>query len=314
MLLIRSSAALGFILLAGVAPATDADSQHFSVKLWPGQPPGALVNPDYSETITYRDNDPTKPRISKVTDPALEVFLPPADKANGTAVVVCPGGGYGLLAYDHEGTQVACWFNELGIAAAVLKYRLPAESIMEDKSVGPLQDAQEAIRTVRRRAAEWRINPAKIGIMGFSAGGHLAATASTLFAEKVYEPADATSARPDFSILVYPVISMDASITHSGSRRGLLGMTPTPEKVAKFSADLQVGPQTPPAFLIHSADDRTVPIENSIQYFLALRKAGVAGELHAYPFGRHGYGLGVEPNSPKEWPDVLKVWLRVNGW
>lgn len=301
-------------LLAAVTASANMHPPSFTLKLWPGLPPGGRVDANYREEIIFRDNNPEKPRVRKVTDPTLEVFLPAPDKATGTAVVVCPGGGYVLLAYDHEGLDVARWLNELGIAGIVLKYRLPSDAIMADRSVGALQDAQEAIRTVRRRASEWRIDPARIGIMGFSAGGHLAATASTLYAEKVYQPADECSARPDFSILAYPVISFRKDVMHGGSRRTLLGDNPSDALVAKFSADEQVNAGTPPAFLVHSADDPAVPIENSIRYFLALRKAGVPGELHAYPKGRHGYGLGIDPDSPKAWPEALEAWLRASGW
>jgi acetyl esterase/lipase len=300
--------------LPALFAAADADPRHFTMKVWPHQPPGSRVDPNYVETIIYRDNDPAKPRHSQVTDPTLEVFLAPADKANGSAVVICPGGGYSVLAYDHEGIQVARWFNAIGIAGVILKYRLPSDAIMADKSVGPLQDAQEAIRLVRRNAAAWGIDPKRIGILGFSAGGHLAATASTLFAEKVYEPADKASARPDFSILVYPVISMQTGVSHGGSRANLLGPDPDVALCTKFSADERVGPQTPPAFLIHSADDGAVPLENSLRYCLALRNHGVAGELHVYPRGGHGYGLGINPDSPASWPEVLKLWLQANGW
>jgi acetyl esterase/lipase len=304
-------AVAGTLAASAVAQAA---SSRFVVKLWPGTPPGARVDPAYKEIVTYRDNNPDKPSYRQVTEPALEVFLPAAEKATGTAMVICPGGSYAGLAYDHEGIQVARWCNELGIAGIILKYRLPSDAIMENKVVGPLQDAQEAIRTVRRRAQEWHVDPARVGIIGFSAGGSLAATASTMFDERVYEPADAVSARPDFSILVYPVISMQAGVTHPGSRKNLLGPDPDAALVDRFSADQRVGPQTPPAFLVHSADDAVVPIENSIRYFLALKKNGVAGELHAYPHGGHGYGLGIKPDSPTRWTEVLKVWLQTNGW
>lgn len=309
----RSLAFAATCLLAASTLASAANS-HFVIKLWPGPPPGARLDPAYQEVVTYRDNDPARPSYRQVTEPALEVFLPPGEKATGTAIVICPGGSYAGLAYDHEGLQIARWCSARGIAGIILKYRLPSDAIMADKSIGPLQDAQEAIRTVRRRAAEWRVQPARIGIMGFSAGGSLAATASTMFAERVYEPGDGVSARPDFSILVYPVVSMQAGVTHAGSRRNLLGPDPAPALVDRFSADQRVGPQTPPAFLIHSADDTVVPVENSIRYFLAMREHGVPAELHAYPTGGHGYGLGRRPAAPERWPEVLEAWMHANGW
>lgn len=299
-------ALLSFLALTAAAFAGDR------LPLWPGLPPGGIEAASYKEEVVLRDNDPNKPRMSKVTAPTLEVRLAPKDKANGTAVVICPGGGYAFLAYDHEGVQVADWFNARGISAFVLKYRLPSDAIMKDKSVGPLQDVQEAIRTVRRRAAEWGINPARIGVMGFSAGGHLAATASTLFDDAVY-PSDGTSARPDFSILVYPVISMQAGLTHGGSRQNLLGSDPAPERVDHFSNERQVKANTPPAFLIHAEDDKTVPVENSLQYFAAMKQHGVPAELHIYPEGGHGFGLGQMPGKPAQWPDALAAWLKSRG-
>jgi acetyl esterase/lipase len=302
------------LLALSASVAFAAETPAPKIKLWPNQPPGSLASETYKEDVVLRDNDPNKPRISKVTEPTLEVFLPEKANANGTAVVVCPGGGYSVLAYDHEGIQVARFFNKLGVAAFVLKYRLPSDEIMKDRSVGPLQDVQEAIRTVRRRAAEWGVNPAKIGIMGFSAGGHLAGSATTLFNLKVYEPVDATSARPDFSILVYPVISMKPGLTHGGSRKNLIGDDADATKEAQFSIEKQVTAETPPTFLVHSLDDGTVPVENSIDYALAAKQLKVPVELHLYPRGGHGYGLGVSPTSPQEWPDVLKMWLKKNGW
>ena len=298
-----------FSSLAAVAAAAP-----FKVKLWPGEPPGAIASSTYREVVQLRDNDPNKPRISKVTEPTLEVFLPPKETATGAAVVICPGGGYGVLAYDHEGIQVAKFFNSIGIAGLVLKYRLPSDEIMQDKSVGPLQDVQEAIRTARRRAAEWGYSPNKIGVMGFSAGGHLAGTATTMYAEKVYTPADATSARPDFSILVYGVLSLDPSIVHGGTAKSLLGPKPDPAQVERFSSDLRVDAQTPPTFVVHSQDDKTVPVEHSLRFFRAMKKFNVPGELHIFEKGGHGYGLGVNPGSPSHWPDTLKVWLKAHGY
>jgi acetyl esterase/lipase len=201
----------------------------------------------------------------------------------------------------------------MGVSAFVLKYRLPSDAIMKDKSVGPLQDVQEAIRIVRRNAKDWNINPRKIGIMGFSAGGHLASTASTHFTDKVYEVKDTTSARPDFSILIYPVISMDTAITHRGSRDNLIGKNPSKEQVVRFSNELQVNSNTPPAFLVHATDDNTVPVQNSMNYLLALKKNKVPGELHIYEKGGHGFGLGANKGTAAEWPNACKSWLKVKG-
>ena len=184
---------------------------------------------------------------------------------------------------------------------------------MVDKSIGPLQDAQEAMRIVRRRAKEWNIDPHKIGIMGFSAGGHLASTLSTHFREKVYEPTDTTSARPDFSILVYPVISMDSTIAHRGSRENLLGKNPSEELVQRFSNERCVSADTPPTLLIHAIDDHTVPMQNSINYTTALSEHGVPAEMHLYEQGGHGFGLGVGMGPASAWPDACKRWFHSRG-
>jgi acetyl esterase/lipase len=293
------------VLLAGNLVA-----QNKSIDLWKGQVPGAIPNTTYKQTVDSADN---WIKMRFVTEPSLDVYPAPAEKANGTAVIICPGGGYWRLAIAHEGVEVARWLNDLGITAFVLKYRLPDDAIMKDKSVGPMQDGQEAIRTVRRRAKEWGIDPGKIGIMGFSAGGHLASTLSTHFDEKVYEPIDNTSARPDFSLLIYPVISMDNSITHGGSRYNLLGENPSQEQVKRFSNELQVSGETPPAFLVHSMDDGAVPVQNSIEYGLALKRNNIACELHLYQKGGHGYGLGRSADTESAWPEACRKWLLVNG-
>jgi acetyl esterase/lipase len=285
-------------------------AQSATVQLWPDGAPGARTEPGYSEETAMPNG---KPRVSKVTDPVLLVYPAPREKATGSAVIICPGGGYSVLAIDHEGYDIAEWLNQLGIGAVILKYRLPSDAIMVDKSIGPLQDVQEAVRIVRRRAAEWDLNPGRIGIMGFSAGGHLAATASTLYAEPVYEPADMISARPDFSILVYPVISMHQANTHGGSRRNLLGENPSRLLTERFSNELQVNRQTPPAFLVHSADDAGVPVSNSVAYFQALTANGVPAELHIYEKGGHGYGLARNRGTESGWPEACESWLKAHG-
>lgn len=234
--------------------------------------------------------DSTRQGAYNVTNPTLTVYLPEKSKATGAAVIVCPGGGYGMLVMGNEGFKIAQYFAEHGVAAFVLKYRLPDEERMINKSIAPLQDAQTAIKTVRQRAKEWGIDPTKIGIMGFSAGGHLASTASVHFNNPAITPSG-ISLRPDFTILVYPVISM-GSLGHSGSRDNLLGKNPTPEQLEKFSSDLQVSKETPPALLIHSSFDKAVPVYNSINYYSALQKHGVLAEMHVYPVGDHGFVLG----------------------
>jgi acetyl esterase/lipase len=304
---------IALLMTALISPSQAADGG-FKLPLWKGLPPGGKVSDTYKEIVIYRDNDPGKPRSSQVTNPEIQVFLPATEKASGAAVVICPGGGYGMLAYDHEGIDVARWFNERGVAGIVLKYRLPSDQIMEDKSIGPLQDVQQAIRLVRRNAAAWKIDPAKIGVMGFSAGGHLAGSASTRYDESVYTPEDAVSARPDFSILVYGVLSMQAEITHGGSRKNLLGDNPSQEAVNRASNELRINAHTPPAFLIHAQDDKAVPVANSLRYYEAMIAHGISGELHIHEKGGHGFGLGVNPGSPAHWTKDLESWMKAHGW
>jgi acetyl esterase/lipase len=286
--------------------------QDLTIRVWPKGVPGAKSNAEYHEET--RLNDQNRPRISKVTDPELLVYFAPKEKATGTAVVICPGGGYSVLAIDHEGYEVAEWLNKMGITGIVLKYRLPSDLIMEEKSIGPLQDVQEAIRIVRRNAGTWSIKSDEIGVMGFSAGGHLAGTASTLYGEKVYPLKDSTSARPDFSILVYGVLSMQQSITHRGSMKNLIGENPGQGLEDRFSNELHVNERTPPAFIVHSSDDKTVTVQNSILYYQALRKSGIPAELHIYETGGHGYGLAAKGSTESAWPEACKEWLMKHGW
>jgi acetyl esterase/lipase len=285
-------------------------AQNEVIDIWNGNVPGAIQNDSVKENIFYLKNG--APRIRNVTDPTLTVFKPSGSKANGTAIIICPGGAYSHLAYDPEGTDVAKLLNKYGVTAFVLKYRLPDDRIMKDKSIGPLQDVQESVRIVRRNAKDWNINPNQIGIIGFSAGGHVAASASTLYNDKVYD-SDTTGARPDFSILIYPVISMNAEITHKGSRDNLLGNNPDEKLIEHFSTELQVNKNTPPAFLVCAEDDPAVPIENSIQYFLALKKYNIPAELHIYEKGGHGFGLAKNGGTESHWPDACIYWLKENG-
>ena len=246
-----------------------------------------------------------------VVTPTLEVFLPSKESANGTAVIICPGGGYGRVVYQKEGPDIAMEFIKHGITAFVLKYRLPSDSIMSDKSIGPLQDAQQAIKLVRERSKEWNIDTNKIGIMGFSAGGHLASSAATHYDTPLIPNKENTSLRPDFLILVYPVISMTDQLTHSGSRENLLGKNPTDERIKYFSNELQITENTPPTYLTHSGDDSVVDVDNSIVFYNALRHIDVAAEMHLYPKGNHGFVFNV-PNE--EWMRPLFVWMRINDW
>ena len=246
--------------------------------------------------------------ISRTAIPTLTVFIP--EKPNGKAVIICPGGGYRGVAIDHEGFQVAKALNEAGVAAFVLKYRTPNDTTCVDKSLAPLQDAQQAIRLVRQNAKKWQINPTKVGIMGFSAGGHLASSAATHFSKNA-DPSvsDTTSVKPNFAILGYPVINLTDSLMHKGSRDNLLGKKPTAEQIQLYSNDLQVTPQSPPTFLVHAADDKTVKVENSIAYYMACLKNGVPVEMHLYPKGGHGFGMNNSTTEDK-WFERLLNWLK----
>jgi acetyl esterase/lipase len=245
--------------------------------------------------------------------PTITIFTPTETKANGTAVIIFPGGAYSHLAMNKEGKKVAKWLNSLGITAFLLKYRMPSDLTMKDKTIGPLQDAQEAVRMVRRNATKWNLDSNKIGVIGFSAGGHLAATLSTNFSEITYESLDTTSPRPDFSILIYPVISMQNEITHKGSKEKLLGLDPSVELINKFSCELHVNTTTPNTFIIHATDDQSVPVENSINYYLALKNNKIQCELHLYEKGGHGFGLGFL-NTSKNWTFNCENWLENNNY
>ncbi len=286
-----------------------AQTEPFAI--WPDGVPNAIENKDYLESYTSDALGEIR-GISKISEPTLTPFIADSTKTNGTAVVICPGGGYTHLAIEKEGYKVAKWLNTLGISAFVLKYRMPTDETMKDKTIGPLQDAQEAIRIVRRNAVKWNVNPDKIGVLGFSAGGHLAATLSTQYGAKVYASEDETPARPDFSVLVYPVISMEDGITHQGSRKSLLGDDPSGDMIERFSNAKQVNTETPPTFLVHATDDKAVPVENSLEYYQALKKHNVPAEMHIYQSGGHGFGLGVSGTNAN-WPQDLKKWFLANG-
>lgn len=287
-------------------------AQTNTIKLWQGDIPGAKKSADYIEKTTGGNGEIV--RIGKISAPELTVYLPKPEIATGSAVLIIPGGGYSIVAIDHEGFEVAKWLNTLGIAGIVLKYRLPSDVIMDNKSIGPLQDAQEAMRVIRRNAEKWNLKTDKIGVIGFSAGGHLASTLSTHYDEKVYELKDNTSARPDFSILIYPVITFDAAFTHKGSRNNLIGENPSEDQVKKFSNELQVNSQTPPAFLVHSSNDEAVPVQNSILYYQQLQKNKVQAEMHIFQKGGHGYGLAKNRGTESGWPALCANWLKEMGF
>lgn len=280
------------------------------IPLW-NKIPDEIKAPDYKENESIKDGKVLS--TSLVSVPTLSIFLPKKTKLNKAAVIIFPGGGYQHLAIDKEGTKVAEWFNSLGIAAIVVKYRLPSDKIMKNKNIGPLQDAQEAVRYVRQNASKYNIDANKIGILGFSAGGHLASTLATHYDDKIYESSSKVSARPDFSLLIYPVISMQNDITHKGSQISLLGENPSHELRDSFSNEKRINAQTPPTFLVHATDDTTVLPENSINFYLALKNNGVPAELHIYEKGGHGFGLGVKDTS-KFWTRDCEEWLKNHGY
>ncbi|MCW3108979.1 MAG: Endo,4-beta-xylanase [Segetibacter sp.] len=249
--------------------------------------------------------------VRNVSVPSLSVYLPSKETTTGSAVIICPGGGYSSEVAVYEGKAIAETFTRHGITAFVLKYRLPSDSIMRDKSIGPLQDAQQAIKLVRGRAREWNLEPNKIGIMGFSAGGHLAATAATHFETAYVLNREGISLRPDFAVLVYPVISFTEGLVHKGSRDLLLGVKATEDQVKLFSNEQQVTGQTPPTWLTHTGDDSVVLVGNSISFYEALVRNKVPAEMHLYPKGGHGFVLS---HPTEEWMQSLFDWMRKNGW
>ncbi|MCA9103458.1 MAG: alpha/beta hydrolase [Planctomycetales bacterium] len=245
--------------------------------------------------------------------PTLTLFLPEADKANGSAVVVCPGGGYGHLATGHEGRAIGDWLNSFGTAALVLKYRIAPRY----HHPAPMQDVQRALRTARGRADEWRIDPQRVGVLGFSAGGHLASTAATHFDAgdpDADDPVERVSCRPDFAVLCYPVVTMTDPYTHRGSRQNLLGEAPSDELIEFYSNERRVTADTPPTFLFHTDEDAAVPAENSVMFYLALRKAGIPAEMHVYRPGRHGVGLAPGDPVLSTWAGHCEDWLQGHGF
>lgn len=273
------------------------------IPLWPEGVPGGKAGGD--EVVQNN-------RVSNVHVPTLTYFPAPGSGSSRTAVVICPGGGYTIVAFGHEGVDVAKRLTAMGVSAFILKYRL-----REYGHPSPLQDVLRAIRIVRSRAAELGVAPERIGVLGFSAGGHLAATAATLFDApegRTGAALDAVSARPDFAVLIYPVITFKGPAAHAGSRRNLIGEKPDAALVDHLSPELQVTKQTPPAFLVHAAEDKGVPLENSLLFYQAIRAAGGSAELHLYEKGPHGFGLGEGLGPASDWPARLETWMRAHGW
>ncbi|MGV3484222.1 MAG: alpha/beta hydrolase [Planctomycetaceae bacterium] len=285
------------LLSSAVMPAVAADSAPEVLRLWDGDAPHA---------------GGTEP----IDVPTLHLYRVES-KQPTPGIIICPGGGYGNLAMDHEGAQIAAWFNRLGVTAGVCVYRHRGGGGNGGKGYGhpvPLLDAQRALRTMRSSATQWNVDPNRIGIIGFSAGGHLASTVSTHHDPGKADSSDKVeqvSSRPDFAILAYPVIAFDKPFTHRGSQKNLLGENPDPALVASLSNEAMVKADTPPTFLFHTAEDKGVPPENSIVYFLALQKAGVPAELHVFEKGRHGIGLGADVAGANAWPGLCEEWLKV---
>ncbi len=284
------------MMLAAAAPVVQAADSNKVELLWPDGAPGAKGNDDGDK-------------------PSLTIYLPAKEISTGAAVVICPGGGYGHLAMDHEGHQIAQWFNSFGVAGFILKYR-HSRSGAGYGHPAPIQDAQRAVRMVRNRAREWGVDPGRIGIIGFSAGGHLASTAGTHFQNRYSEAKDKidqVSCRPDFMILMYPVITFTESYMHRGSRDNLLGKDADAGLIEQFSNEKQVTSETPPTFLVHADDDKAVPPENSIAFYLALRKANVPAEMHIYEKGGHGFGPGAGKGACASWMVRCEEWMEGRG-
>ncbi|MFY0625768.1 MAG: alpha/beta hydrolase [Reichenbachiella sp.] len=285
-----------------------ADCKAQVISLWGNTIPNSIPSSE-------KEQQPERDIIwyTHVQIPTLEIFLPTEQYATGQAVLICPGGGYTGLAYDWEGTDIAKWLNGYGIAAFVLKYRTPYSESVDVDHLAPLQDAQRGIRVIRSNAKKWNIDSGNIGVMGFSAGGHLASTLGTQWEnlnEFDEDEIDKLSAKPNFMVLIYPVISMKEGVTHNGSRNNLLGKKPKKELVNQFSNELQVSENTPVTFLLHSQDDKAVPVKNSLLFFEALNANNIKTELHILPKGGHGYSLGRHAYPTNSWPPLLIDWLQ----
>lgn len=285
----------------------DLNIQSTEFDLWENEIPNSIQNDNYEEIKFYENSILVK--VSQVKTPTLTIFKP--KKQNGTTLIICPGGSYSTLSVDKEGTKIAEWLNSIGITAVVLKYRLPSDKIMKDKAIGPLQDAQEAIRYVRRNSKNWNLNENRIGFIGFSAGGHLASSLASYYNDQLYKLKDATSAKPNFLILIYPVITMDKKTTHKKSKNYLLGKNPSHELIKKYSSEKNVDLLSFPVFIVHASNDKPVPVENSIHYYLALKNKNLKAEMHIYEKGGHGFGLGKSGTS-KFWTKDCELWLKRN--
>jgi acetyl esterase/lipase len=288
---------------------TRLPAQEFTLPLWPA---GKVPNYQKTAEVEKRDTGETI-KISLVQSPEITIYLPAKRTATGQAVIICPGGGYSYLSYNWEGSDPARLLSAKGITAIVLKYRLPNSKSNITPHLSPLMDAKRAIRLVRANAAKWNIKKEQVGIMGFSAGGHLASTLATHFDGGDMTATDSIerqSSRPDFAVLVYPVVSMTKVIMHAGSRNNLLGANADSSLAKLYSNELQVTKETPPTFLVHATDDKSVPVENSLLFYQALKEANIPAEMHIYPKGGHGFGLAVGKGYLETWTDRLVDWMR----
>lgn len=298
-----SLGAIAFPVLAAVLVAR-ADVVPARILLWPEGVPGQHANP--APDVETADH------VSAVHTPTLTHFPAPAGRACGAAAIVCPGGGYLRMSWTKEGTEVAQWLNTLGVSVFVLRYRA-----VEYGHPAPVRDVTRAVRLVRSRAGEFGLKADRIGVLGFSAGGHLASCAATMWDDPITRTGaslDSVSARPDFALLIYPVITMKDPFAHRDSRTRLLGADPSPEMIEALSTETRVTAQTPPVFLMNTMEDKTVPVENSLLFYQAMRRAGVPAEMHLYQVGPHGIGLRPGHVAAAEWPKAAEAWLRLNGW
>ena len=282
--------------------------QEYLLHLYNGQIPNSKP-----KSIAEKTERGGYTKIKNISNPDITVYLPTQQFASGQAVVICPGGGYVQLSIDLEGTDIARYFNSIGVAAVVLKYRLPSPEICVEPHKAPLMDAQRAMRLVRYNASKWNIDPLQIGIMGFSAGGHLASTLGTHFDygdKAAVDTVERLSCRPDFMILIYPVISFTDSVKRTGSRKTLLGENPEKDLIINYSNELQVKDDTPPAFFVHADNDSGVTVENTLLMYKALRKKKKSAELHVFSEGGHGFGLGLNNEHVAAWTNSLKLWLK----
>lgn len=297
---------IGILVLVVLGIAAGASAQEF-VPLYPA---GKLPN----SKGTVVKEDIRDERIYAVETPAVRVFLPSDQENKGVGVLICPGGGYARIAYMASGTTLAKWLNTFGVAAFVLDYRLPTSPDLKDPSIGPLQDAQRAMRVIRANAAKWKLDPAKIGVMGTSAGGHLAATLATFTDDfaKVGDDPDALPFGPNFLILVSPVITM-GEYAHAGSKANLLGENPSQESINRFSAEKRVTSKTPPTFIVHAADDTAVNVRNSLMFHAALVEAKIPASIHVFPFGGHAIAVRNNPGSTSKWTELCEMWMSEMG-